>query len=74
MRDGIRRLRDFARHPAIRGAADWVGFGNPILMRQGMTEDPPDGNALDDWMRANCFDSQHAAGTTRMGPTPIRAR
>ena len=68
MRDGIRRLREFARHPAIRNAADAVGFGNPILMVQGMVEAPPDGDALDDWMRAHCFDSQHAAGTCRMGP------
>jgi 5-(hydroxymethyl)furfural/furfural oxidase len=68
MRDGIRRLREFALHPAIRDAADAVGFGNPILMVQGMVESPPDGDALDDWMRANCFDSQHAAGTCRMGP------
>jgi 5-(hydroxymethyl)furfural/furfural oxidase len=68
MRDGIRRLREFARHPAITQAADAVGFGNPILMVQGMIEVPPDGAALDDWMRANCFDSQHAAGTCRMGP------
>jgi choline dehydrogenase len=37
-------------------------------MVQGMVEAPPDGDALDDWMRANCFDSQHAAGTCRMGP------
>ncbi len=68
IRDGIRRLREFARHPAIQQAADAVGFGNPILMMQGMVEAPPDGDALDDWMRANCFDSQHAAGTCRMGP------
>ena len=67
MRDGIRRLREFARHPAIHNAADTVGFGNPILMVQGMVEAPPDGDALDDWMQANCFDSQHAAGTCRMG-------
>ena len=59
---------EFARHPAIHNAADTVGFGNPILMVQGMVEAPPDGDALDDWMRANCFDSQHAAGTCRMGP------
>jgi len=68
MRDGIRRLREFARHPAIHNAADTVGFGNPILMVQGMVEALPDGDALDDWMRASCFDSQHAAGTCRMGP------
>ena len=68
MRDGIRRLREFACLPAILQAADAVGFGNPILMVQGMVEAPPDGDALDDWMRANCFDSQHAGGTCRMGP------
>jgi choline dehydrogenase len=34
MRDGIRRLREFARQPAIGDAADAVGFGNPMLMRR----------------------------------------
>jgi choline dehydrogenase len=67
MRDGVRRLQEFARHRAIRGVADTVGFVNPMRMAQGRLEDPPDGDALDDWMAANCFDSQHAAGSCRMG-------
>jgi 5-(hydroxymethyl)furfural/furfural oxidase len=68
MRDGVRRLREFARHPAIQQAADALGFANPMRLADGGLEDPPDGAGLDDWMRANCFDSQHAAGTCRMGP------
>ena len=67
MRDGVRRLREFARHHVIQKTADAVGFGNPMLMAQGRLEDPPGDDSLDDWMRANCFDSQHAAGTCRMG-------
>ncbi|MGA9721680.1 MAG: GMC family oxidoreductase N-terminal domain-containing protein [Candidatus Binatus sp.] len=68
MRDGVRRLHEFARHPAILEAADAVGFVNPMPRAQIRLEDPPDGAALDDWMLAYCFDSQHAAGTCRMGP------
>ncbi|HYL58603.1 MAG TPA: GMC family oxidoreductase, partial [Candidatus Acidoferrales bacterium] len=68
MRDGMRRLKEFARHRIVKSVADAVGFGNPMLMVQGDLQDAPEGAALDEWMRANCFDSQHAAGTCRMGP------
>ena len=68
MRDGMRRLREFARQPAITSIAERVGFGNPMRIAQAINEKPPDGPALDEWMRANCFDSQHGAGTCRMGP------
>lgn len=68
MRDGMRRLQDLARQPAIAAIAERVSFGNPLLITQGRSELPPDGTALDEWMMANCFDSQHGAGTCRMGP------
>jgi 5-(hydroxymethyl)furfural/furfural oxidase len=68
MRDGMRRLQELARQPAISAIADRISFGNPLLITQGISELPPDGAALDQWMLANCFDSQHGAGTCRMGP------
>jgi 5-(hydroxymethyl)furfural/furfural oxidase len=67
MRDGMRRLQELAQHPAITSIADRISFGNPLLITQGVSEVPPDGAALDQWMMANCFDSQHCAGTCRMG-------
>jgi 5-(hydroxymethyl)furfural/furfural oxidase len=68
MRDGLRRLQELARQPAIAAIADRISFGNPLLITQGVAEVPPEGAALDQWMLANCFDSQHGAGTCRMGP------
>lgn len=68
MRDGMRRLQELARYPAIANAAERISFGNPLLITQGVTELPPQGAALDQWMMLNCFDSQHGAGTCRMGP------
>ena len=68
MRDGIRRLRDFAKHRAIKSIAEQVSFGNPLALVEGRAEQLPEDSALDDWMRAVCFDSQHAAGSCRMGP------
>ncbi|MGO9606711.1 MAG: GMC family oxidoreductase [Candidatus Binataceae bacterium] len=66
MRDGIHRLRAIENHRAIGAIADWVGFGNPIT---GKASAPPESNdELDRWMLENCFDSQHAAGSCRMGP------
>ncbi|HLX38452.1 MAG TPA: GMC family oxidoreductase N-terminal domain-containing protein, partial [Candidatus Binataceae bacterium] len=69
MRDGMRRLLELSRQPAITSIADRISFGNPLLITQGITELPPEGAALDHWMMANCFDSQHGAGTCRMGPS-----
>jgi choline dehydrogenase len=68
MRDGLRRLNEFARHPVMKAAAEKITFGNPLLIAKSGNETPPEGVALDQWMAANCFDSQHAAGTCRMGP------
>jgi len=68
MRDGMRRLQELAQHRAITSIADRTSFGNPLLITQGVSELPPEGAALDQWMMANCYDSQHGAGTCRMGP------
>ncbi len=68
MRDGMKRLQEIAQHPAVTSIAERISFGNPLLITQGVSELPPEGAALDDWMMTNCFDSQHAAGSCRMGP------
>ncbi len=68
MRDGMKRLQEIAKQPAITSIADRISFGNPLLITQGVSEVPPTGAALDQWMLANCYDSQHGAGTCRMGP------
>jgi 5-(hydroxymethyl)furfural/furfural oxidase len=68
MRDGLKRLREFERHAAVIGIADWVGFGNPMAAAKAVPP-PASGDELDRWMLANCYDSQHAAGSCRMGST-----
>ena len=65
MRDAARRLIEIGAQPAIRAIADAVGLGRTIA-----DNDPrPGASAIptDDWIMANCFDVQHAAGTCRMG-------
>jgi choline dehydrogenase-like flavoprotein len=68
MRDGVERLRELSHHSAIQAVAKRISFGNPLRLLSGECEDVPSGGAIDAWMMANCFDSQHAAGTCRMGP------
>jgi 5-(hydroxymethyl)furfural/furfural oxidase len=68
MRDGVERLREFSTHSAIASVAEKISFGNPLLLLSGESEYVPAAGAIDKWMLANCFDSQHAAGTCRMGP------
>ncbi len=70
MRDGMRRLSEFKQHAAIGKVADWVGFGNPLAASKAVP--PKDEHALDEWMLNNCYDSQHAAGSCRMGPASDR--
>jgi choline dehydrogenase len=63
MRDGIRRLRDIGRQPAVAAIAERVEYG-----ASGRSiEDELTGAGLDDWMMAECSDAQHASGTCRMG-------
>ena len=66
MRDGMRRLYEFERHTAVRAIAEWIGFGNPLAAAKS-ARPPEDASELDRWMLANCYDSQHAAGSCRMG-------
>ena len=68
MRDGMRRLQEMSQHPAIESIAERIGFGNPLSFLQRQESTMPEGPKLDEWMAANCYDSQHAAGSCRMGP------
>ena len=63
LRDGARRLRAIALHPAVQAAAERVEYG---VSGRSM-DDALDDDALDDWLFAECSDAQHASGTCRMG-------
>lgn len=63
MRDGIRRLRRIGQHPAVARIAGRVEYGSSRRSIDAKLE----GDALDDWMLAECSDAQHASGTCRMG-------
>lgn len=63
MRDGVRRLRDLARHPGMRAIATRVDYGTTGRSIEEALS-PAD---LDDWLFAECSDAQHASGTCRMG-------
>jgi 5-(hydroxymethyl)furfural/furfural oxidase len=61
MRDGVRHAVHLARSRALSNvcaSADAPGLTDVVLH---------DDSLLDDWMRANCFEFFHAAGTCRMG-------
>jgi len=60
MRDGVRRLRDLARHPAITALADAVQAGDQPL-------DELADDTLDDWLDANVTGYAHSVGACRMG-------
>jgi 5-(hydroxymethyl)furfural/furfural oxidase len=63
LRDGVRRIREICRHPALQAIASRVEYG----ATGRSIEDELAGPALDDWMFAECADAQHASGTCRMG-------
>jgi choline dehydrogenase len=64
LRDGVARLIDIARQPALTAISDKVFYGT-----SGIAIDPPLSPAeLDEWIMAECADAQHAIGTCRMGP------
>jgi 5-(hydroxymethyl)furfural/furfural oxidase len=63
MRDGVRRLREIGLHAAVRDIANRVEYG----ATGRSIEQTLEGQALDDWMFAECSDAQHASGTCRMG-------
>jgi 5-(hydroxymethyl)furfural/furfural oxidase len=64
MRDGMRRLWDIVRQPAVTMILEGIAEGEEIGR---LLADPRDTAALDAWLFANCHDVAHAAGTCRMG-------
>ncbi len=65
LRDGVARLVEVARQPALADITDDItyGYGGPSIHA------PLSAAALDAWIMAECADAQHAIGTCRMGPT-----
>lgn len=63
MRDGVRRIREMALAGPVREIASRVDYG----LTGRSIEDELTGEALDDWLFAECSDAQHASGTCRMG-------
>lgn len=64
MRDGVRRLWDIVRQPAVTTITESIAQGDTI---NRVLSNPLDTTALDTWLLANCHDVAHAAGTCRMG-------
>ncbi len=63
MRDGVRRLLEVCRHPAVAAVTSRMAVtpdGSEIA-------DLTNGRQTDNWLLANCADGAHAAGTCRMG-------
>ena len=63
LRDGVLRMIDICRHPAVQAIStrtEYGGTGRSI-------DEPFTPQELDDWMFAECSDAQHASGTCRMG-------
>ena len=64
LRDGVRRLFEIARQPAVAAiAAGPVTCGTTRLSIDAMRDDA----TIDAWLMAEAADTQHACGTCRMG-------
>lgn len=63
MRDGVKRLLDVVRQPAVQKICEGVR----IALRGGALEDLDSDEAIDRWALAVCADTQHASATCRMG-------
>jgi choline dehydrogenase len=63
LRDGARRLFELARHPAIASIAERVRVGKAGQAIADFRDDA----RIDAWLRAECIDYVHAAGTCCMG-------
>jgi 5-(hydroxymethyl)furfural/furfural oxidase len=72
MRDALRRLLELIQHPAIGAIARSVRFGREPDISHDRSQVGPIAVPTDQWMLANCFDVQHAAGTCRMGASTDR--
>jgi 5-(hydroxymethyl)furfural/furfural oxidase len=61
LHDGVRRMLDIVRHPAVQTITDGVlALTTPL-------DDLRSDDAIDAWLRANVTDYVHAVGTCRMG-------
>jgi 5-(hydroxymethyl)furfural/furfural oxidase len=72
MRDGVRRLIEIGRHPAVQRITDDVllrgrGFALTSHPSALTIDELPGEAALDDWMFGTVSDTQHPVGTCRMG-------
>lgn len=63
LRDGVRRLFDFTRHPALRAITDTVHVGMSGLGPDDFATDAQ----LDQFLMTECSEFWHACGTCRMG-------
>lgn len=63
LRDGVRRLREFARTDPIRDIASKCWLGPEPLDIDTQLEDAD----LDAWLMRSCLDAQHASSSCRMG-------
>jgi 5-(hydroxymethyl)furfural/furfural oxidase len=63
MRDGVRRLFEVCRHPAVTAVTKRMS----ITPDERQPADLASDHEIDDWLLTNCVDGAHAAGTCRMG-------
>jgi choline dehydrogenase-like flavoprotein len=61
LHDGVRRMVELVRHPALAAAVDRVVVPHTTI--DGLDDD----TAIDAWLAANVNDYVHAVGTCRMG-------
>lgn len=66
MRLAARHLGEVGRHPAVQRICKDVQLGNTGRPLRDLLD--ADDAALDDWLLTDCSDSQHGAGSCRMGP------
>jgi choline dehydrogenase len=64
LRDGVRRLFECTRHPAMMAITHAVHVGMSGLKPDAFTND----DQLGQWIMAECGEFWHACGTCRLGP------
>lgn len=69
LRDGAKRLFEFAHHPAVQAISDGITLSKGVTGRAGMRIEDVEGDdrAIDAWMMESARDTWHIAGTCRMG-------
>ncbi len=65
LRDGVRRLVKFGRHPAFQEIVARFTWGVTDMELDAF--DDADDDAIDNWLLEDCGDGQHASGSCRMG-------